>query len=425
MANVLSPTPKQKFFGNDGKPAVGYKLFTYEAGSSTKLATYPNNSTAVPNSNPVVLDYRGEANVWVPPNVAYKYVLALPTDTDPPGSPVWTVDNLVSSQLVTLYGGVDSGVANAYVLTFTASFTAYADGIIIYFIASNANTGASTINVNGLGPVAINRQDGTPLTSGQIVANQITQIMYKGTGFVLVFSSTVLATITAPQNAALTSSDYTLALTDQGNSLVNNSTVDRILTIPPNSSVPFPKGTIIYIVNNVNHAVTVTRGAGVSLYPADTISAISQNVVINSFGKTVTTLYKYDTDTWFISYAPQMKSFTITLTGVVGTVTGTAKYRLVDGVVFLYLPALFGTSNSTSCSLTGLPSEIIPNETYQVPMAAGSFIDNSASALSVSAEVQNVGGQILFRNNGSLTGFTAANNKGPSSKSMISYMWVV
>ncbi len=424
MANVLSPTPKQKFFGNDGKPAVGYKLFTYEAGSSTKLATYPNNSVSVPNSNPIVLDYRGEANIWVPPNVSYKFVLAPPTDTDPPGAPIWSVDDLVSSQLLTLYGGVDSGVANAYVLTFDASFDAYADGIVIYFIASNANTGASTLNVNGLGPVAITRQDGSALTSGQIVANQITQVMYKGTGFVLVFSSTVLATITAPQNNALTSGDYTLTLTDQGNSLVNNSTVDRILTIPPNSSVPFPKGTIIYLVNNVNHAVTVTRGGGVSLYETNSVSPANQNVVVNSFGKSITTLYKYDTDIWFIDPAPLIKTFTITLTGVSGTVTATAKYRIVNGMVFLYIPAIYGTSNSTSCSLTGLPSEIIPVTTYQLPMAANCFSDNSALATGVSAEIQGVGGQILFIKSGSYTGFTAANNKGISNSTLLTYMLV-
>src|SRR6185436_15386049 len=128
---VLTPTPRSQFFDNNGRPAVGYQLFTYEAGTSTKLSTYTDNTTSTPNTNPIELDYRGEAEIWIPPNVAYKLVFARPDDTDPPANPIWSVDDLVSSQLVTLYGGLDTGSANAYVLTFTANFSAYTDGIVL------------------------------------------------------------------------------------------------------------------------------------------------------------------------------------------------------------------------------------------------------------------------------------------------------
>lgn len=192
MTNVLTPTPKQKFFTNNGAPAVAYKLFTYQAGTSTKLTTYQDTGTGSPNANPIPMDFRGECNLWIPPNVSYKYVFAAPNDTDPPSNPLWTVDNLVNSQLITLYGGVDVGTSNAYVINFVANFTAYSDGIVIYWIPSNNNTGASTINVNGLGPVAIVNQNGTPLTHDQLAANQVATIMYKGTGFLLLSAGTVL-----------------------------------------------------------------------------------------------------------------------------------------------------------------------------------------------------------------------------------------
>lgn len=192
---VLSPVLKQQFFGNDGKPLVGGKLFSYIAGSSTKQATY-SDSIGTPNSNPTILDFRGEANVWIPPNVGYKFVLAPKTDTDPPTSPIWTVDQIVSSQLVTLYGGVDIGVINAYVLNFTSNFTAYQDGIVIYWIPANTNSTASTVNVNSLGVVNIINQDGTALRANQIIANQITQIMYKSGSFLLI-SSGISASITS------------------------------------------------------------------------------------------------------------------------------------------------------------------------------------------------------------------------------------
>lgn len=182
---VLSPVLRQKFFGNDGNPLNGGKLFTYIAGTTTKQGTFRDANGAGANTNPVILDYRGEADVWIPPNVGFKFVLAPANDTDPPTNPLWTVDNVTNAQLLTLYGGTDTGVVNAYVLTFAASFTAYTDGIIIYFTPANTNTGASTLNVNGLGVVPIVNQDGSVLLGGQIVANQIVQVMYKGGNFLL------------------------------------------------------------------------------------------------------------------------------------------------------------------------------------------------------------------------------------------------
>lgn len=194
MTNLLAPVAKAKFFDNNGRPANGYKLFTYEAGTSTKADTFPSAGAVVANANPIILDYRGEANVWIPPNVAFKFVFAPPSDTDPPTAPIWTVDDIVDSQLISLWGGVDTGIANAYVLTFDANFSAYADGIVIYWIPSNANTGASTVNVNGLGPIAIVNQDGGPMLAGQIPANQIAEILYLSGQFILLSSLSTVQT---------------------------------------------------------------------------------------------------------------------------------------------------------------------------------------------------------------------------------------
>jgi hypothetical protein len=196
VTQVLSPGAKQQFFDNNGRPLVGGKLFTYQAGTNTKLATYTDASGLSQNTNPVILDYRGECNLWIPPNVPYKYVLAPATDTDPPTNPIWSVDDVVSSQLVTLYGGLDTGTANAYVLDFTANFTAYQDGIVIYWIPANTNTGASTLNVNGLGPVDILNQNSDPLAPSQIIAGQVITVMYLAGAFLLI-SSGIAASVSA------------------------------------------------------------------------------------------------------------------------------------------------------------------------------------------------------------------------------------
>lgn len=193
---TLSPVLKQKFFASSGVPLNGGKLFTYIAGTTTKQATFKDSAGAGTNTNPIILDYRGECDCWIPPNVGYKFVLAPSTDTDPPTNPIFTVDNVTSSQLITLYGGIDSGVANAYVLNFTANFTAYTDGIVLYWIPSNTNSTASTINVNGLGPVSILNQDGTPLTSSQLVAGQVATILYRSGSFILISSGIAPSVLT-------------------------------------------------------------------------------------------------------------------------------------------------------------------------------------------------------------------------------------
>lgn len=53
------------------------------------------------------------------------------------------------------------------------------------FVASNDNTGAVTINISGLGAVAITKNGATPLTSGDIVAGKVCRISFDGTAFQL------------------------------------------------------------------------------------------------------------------------------------------------------------------------------------------------------------------------------------------------
>ncbi len=92
---TIAPFPKHVFLTNAGLPAAGYQLFSYEAGTTTKLLTYSDADLAIGHSNgdPIVLDSAGRATIFLLPQ-SYKFVLASPTDTDPPASPIWTVDNV-------------------------------------------------------------------------------------------------------------------------------------------------------------------------------------------------------------------------------------------------------------------------------------------------------------------------------------------
>lgn len=76
----LSPTPKLQFFGTDGLPLVGGKLYTYAAGTTTPIATYTDNTESSQNTNPVILDSAGQASVWLTDTTTYKYVLKTSED---------------------------------------------------------------------------------------------------------------------------------------------------------------------------------------------------------------------------------------------------------------------------------------------------------------------------------------------------------
>jgi hypothetical protein len=86
---ILAPLPKFQFFDANGDPLVGGKLWTYAAGTTTPLATYTNSGGGTANTNPVILDSRGEASVWMSSSAAYKFKLTTATNVD-----VWTVDNI-------------------------------------------------------------------------------------------------------------------------------------------------------------------------------------------------------------------------------------------------------------------------------------------------------------------------------------------
>lgn len=94
---TLTPTPKQQFLDANGNPLSGGKVYTYAAGTTTPLVTYTDESGTTPNTNPVILDSRGEAAIWLGVT-SYKFKLTTSTDVE-----IWTVDNIVSasSQVLT------------------------------------------------------------------------------------------------------------------------------------------------------------------------------------------------------------------------------------------------------------------------------------------------------------------------------------
>lgn len=104
--------PRIQFFANNGRPLIGGRIHTYVAGSSTRARTYKDAAKAQPNTNPIVLDGRGEAQIYLAEGVEYKFVVedskgALIYTQEPvygaiwPNAEQWPSDATLSYQYMT------------------------------------------------------------------------------------------------------------------------------------------------------------------------------------------------------------------------------------------------------------------------------------------------------------------------------------
>lgn len=83
-----------------------------------------------------------------------------------------------------VYYADDTGTANAKIIAITP-VVAYAKGLGISFTNKTENTGAVSLNVNGLGPIPILKSNGNPLSSGNLKTNSIYTVRFNGTSFIL------------------------------------------------------------------------------------------------------------------------------------------------------------------------------------------------------------------------------------------------
>jgi hypothetical protein len=98
MSVNLSPVGNAfQFFSNDGLPLAAGKLQTFQAGSTTPLATFTDASGLIANTNPIILGTSGRPpeTIWLSDGFFYKFVLSDANDVV-----IQTYDNL--------YGIVDA-----------------------------------------------------------------------------------------------------------------------------------------------------------------------------------------------------------------------------------------------------------------------------------------------------------------------------
>ncbi|QFF98901.1 WD40 repeat domain-containing protein [Psychrobacillus glaciei] len=74
-----------------------------------------------------------------------------------------------------------TGSVNTYIATLSPMLTAYKEGISLRVKINISNTGASTVNVNGLGAKCIKNSKGAVLETDELVAGSIYTLFYDGT----------------------------------------------------------------------------------------------------------------------------------------------------------------------------------------------------------------------------------------------------
>jgi hypothetical protein len=121
-----------QFFDNNGVILTGGKIFTYEAGTTTPLATYTSSTGNTAHTNPIILDSAGRVpggEIWNQLRL-YKFVLKTSADVT-----IATYDNVGSSFNAT---------------AIIANFTGNGSTVAFTLASAPAGENATNIYINGV-----------------------------------------------------------------------------------------------------------------------------------------------------------------------------------------------------------------------------------------------------------------------------------
>jgi len=153
---TIAPYGIYQAFDDNGDPLAGGKLNTYEAGTTTPKATYTDAGGLTANTNPVIMDASGQANVWLGDG-GYKFVL-----TDADDNVIFTVDNIGGTSDSAFGGNVNAISSNTIINNTYANsvnictnsptlslLSAVSGGEGFYFTVKNQGSGIVTIDPDG------------------------------------------------------------------------------------------------------------------------------------------------------------------------------------------------------------------------------------------------------------------------------------
>lgn len=145
-----------------------------------------------------------------------------------PGAPFISTPASISNIQSGIYiYAASASSPNTYVATLSPAIAALSTGMHVFIRFTNANTGAATLNLNGLGAKSIKNGDGSALSYAEIQPNQIAVLVYDGTNFQLINPSSALMQNGLPIYASSTTAanTYTASLTPALLSLTAGTTL--------------------------------------------------------------------------------------------------------------------------------------------------------------------------------------------------------
>lgn len=223
---------------------------------------------------------------------------------------------------------------NTITASMTPALTAYSAGMVVVFTPANSCTGATTLNINSLGALDVQKGNAQALVSGDLVAGipaylvldsgaddwiLINPQTFNGVGMTLSGNASVGGTMSVTGaltlNGALTTDNssadevgykgipqsiqtgnYTLVLADAGKQIYSTGS-GATITIPANASVAFPIGTVITITAGGAGSARTIAITSDTLYLAGTGTTGSRT--LSTYG--MCTIMKLSINEWFIS----------------------------------------------------------------------------------------------------------------------------
>lgn len=182
--NASNPTQAWSGPNNSGTPqATARKGIVAVAAKPGASAPTGTQTTPAPDV--------GYTGLWVVTVASGQTTITSANIAQAQNAPILPADLLRAIQQNALTTAVDTGTANTYVVSYSPAIRALTNGMVLWFEAKTANTGASTLNVNGLGAVPIVGPSQVALQGGEIVAKAKCQVIYRAdiNSFILAVST--------------------------------------------------------------------------------------------------------------------------------------------------------------------------------------------------------------------------------------------